>query len=334
AIVAEAIAAGLVYVGDPDSRPRGSAHPLGNLWDTGEEPVASLEHMMTVRRLALARFGLDNIRQGQPISQLQEVIVPLYLFHRYQVEAATKPLGGMFFSYGVKGDLLPGTTFPSPDYQRRALAAVLASLEPVELDLSDRVLDLLLPRHRGFGDGQYSREMFRSKAFPAFDLMGAADVAADLTFGHLLHPARLGRLVEFHRRNEDNPSLEEVLGIIDQAVFVSPNQDQGRLVELRHVVQERLVSHLIGLLGNAALMPAAGERIEAYLAGLSRRLKRGGRRARAVSAHYASLSGRIDAVLGRPAPAEKMASRPARRPPGSPIGGETGNCWLCLDDKR
>ena len=240
AIVQNGRKANLIYVGDADARPAGSGHPLGNLWDTGEDPVASLENVMAVRHIALSNFGPENIKKGQLLARLQEVIVPIYLFHRYQVEAATKPLAGLIFRYASNGEASPEAGIVAPEYQRRALAVVLATLDPSALDLPDRVLDLMLPRHANFGQGQFSREMFRSRTHPAFDLMGAADVVAAITLRHLLHPSRLSRIVEFHRRDSANPSLEEVLATVDRALFDGPKDESGRLRELRFVVQNRL----------------------------------------------------------------------------------------------
>lgn len=333
AIVEGAIANNLIYVGDADARPAGSGHPLGNLWDTGEEPVASLENVMEVRRIALENFGLANIRKGQPIAQLQEVIVPIYLFHRYQVEAATKALAGLYFGYPRNGDSLSGPRMAAPDYQRRALAAVLKTLDPAVLDLPDRTLDLLSPRHVNFEQSRYSREMFRSRTHPAFDLMGAADVAADITLRHLLHPARLSRVVEFHRRDPQNPSLEEVLATIDRSLFEGPREEVGRHRELRFVVQNRLTSFLGDLLDDPGLVTTARSRIRHYLSDLSRRLSRKSRRADPpIAAHYSDLAARIDALLERPAPASEVAAPRRPIPPGSPIGGLTGECWLCLEE--
>ena len=335
AIVQNGRKANLVYVGDADARPAGSGHPLGNLWDTGEDPVASLENVMAVRHIALSNFGSENIKKGQPLARLQEVIVPIYLFHRYQVEAATKPLAGVIFRYASNGDASPEAGIVAPEYQRRALAAVLATLDPSALDLPDRVLDLMLPRHANFGQGQFSREMFRSRTHPAFDLMGAADVAAAITMRHLLHPSRLSRIVEFHRRDSANPSLEEVLATVDRALFDGPKDESGRLRELRFVVQNRLVSQLSLLVDDPKLVVTGQSRIRHYLGDLARRLTRRARRGDpAKTAHFRDTAARIEALLQRPAPASEIGSPNRPVPPGSPIGGATDECWLCFTDKR
>jgi len=69
---------------------KATAHPLGNVWDNGADPVKALEEAMAVRKLALDNFGADRIHPGQPISDLNKVIVPIYLYHRYQTAAAAK----------------------------------------------------------------------------------------------------------------------------------------------------------------------------------------------------------------------------------------------------
>ncbi|MEI9809421.1 MAG: zinc-dependent metalloprotease [Bacteroidota bacterium] len=51
---------------------------------------------MKVRAKALSRFGENNIRPGMPMAFLEDVLVPVYLFHRYQAEAVTKLVGGMY----------------------------------------------------------------------------------------------------------------------------------------------------------------------------------------------------------------------------------------------
>src|SRR5258708_32902484 len=71
-----------------------------------------LRHEIDVRRIALSQFGLRNIPMGTPLAQLEEMLVPLYLHHRYQLEAAAKSIGGLDYRYSVKeeGGLVPTPT--------------------------------------------------------------------------------------------------------------------------------------------------------------------------------------------------------------------------------
>ena len=102
AIVQQSLAAGLVFLTDQDARPSGAAHPLASLWDNGANPVAELEQVMAVRHAALARFGAANVARGRPLAELQETLAPLYFYHRYQLAAAAKVLGGLEYRHALR----------------------------------------------------------------------------------------------------------------------------------------------------------------------------------------------------------------------------------------
>src|SRR5436305_1596376 len=127
AIVRDGLARGLVYLTDQDARPEGSASPLAHLWDNGADAAEGLKHALAVRRIALAHFGEHNIAPGQPLSLLQEVLVPVYFHHRYELEAASKVVGGLQYTYAVRGDGQPPSKPVAAGAQRRARAAVLAA---------------------------------------------------------------------------------------------------------------------------------------------------------------------------------------------------------------
>ena len=98
------IADGLRYITDADARPFGGAHPYAHLWDNGGEAPAELTRILAVRKAALARFGEQAIRPGEPMARLEDTLVPLYLLHRYQTEAASKWIGGLNYTYAARGD--------------------------------------------------------------------------------------------------------------------------------------------------------------------------------------------------------------------------------------
>src|SRR5262249_40219056 len=107
AILAENRARGYLYLSDADTRPAGAAHPLAAMWDNGSDPIAELGRTLEVRRIALARFGEHNLPAEAPLGALNEVLAPLYFHHRYQLEAAAKSIGGLDYSYAVRGDGQP-----------------------------------------------------------------------------------------------------------------------------------------------------------------------------------------------------------------------------------
>ncbi|HEX8242510.1 MAG TPA: zinc-dependent metalloprotease, partial [Longimicrobium sp.] len=194
-VITDARARGLVILTDQDARPSGSAHPQTHLWDNGVDAATELGRVMAVRRAALARFGERSIRAGMPLATMEEVLVPLYLHHRYQAEAATKMVGGQWYAYNLRGDGQdPPHAVPAAD-QRRALNAVLATVAPAELALPKTVLDRLPPRPYTFDS---HRELFPRYTGLVFDAVSPAASAADMTFGLLLDPQRAARLVEQH----------------------------------------------------------------------------------------------------------------------------------------
>ncbi len=94
---------GLQFISDSDARAAGGAHASAHLWDNGKNAAEELERIMDVRQKAIENFSLDNIRTGEAFSVLEDVFVPLYFFHRYQTEAAVKLIGGLNYTYAVKG---------------------------------------------------------------------------------------------------------------------------------------------------------------------------------------------------------------------------------------
>ena len=164
ALVQRSISDGLVFVDDGHARSPATGHPLGNIWDNGADPVEGLREAMAVRRIALDNFGEDSLKPGQPRSDLNSVIVPIYLFHRYQTAAAAKKIGGMSFNYSVVGDgQSDGEVVPVSE-QREALSELLKTVSPAELDLSDDVLALLTPSIDSWMAADPQRELFNRTA--------------------------------------------------------------------------------------------------------------------------------------------------------------------------
>jgi len=195
-IVRQGLADHLLYIDDDDGRPFGAGHPLASLWDNGDDAPAMLRQQLAVRRVALDRFGLASLPNGQPLSLLEARLVPLYLHHRFQLQAAMKWIGGLYFTYAVKEQGQPAPTdvrrvVPGDD-QRRALTAVLETLDPAVLTLPQRILEVIPPPAAGYTFG--TAELFPRATAPAFDPVSAAVVAADLAVSGLLQPARAARL--------------------------------------------------------------------------------------------------------------------------------------------
>jgi len=319
-IAAEGVERGLLFLGDADARDPGTAQPLASLWDDYADPVRGLEEAIAVRRVALAGFGADRLAEGRPLSHLREVLPPLYLYHRYQLEAAAKAVGGVLYRYARRGDPDPeARPVPAAD-QRRALDAVLSTLEPAFLDLPEEALDLLLPPAAGH---DASVEHLGSWTGAVFDPLAAAATAAGLAVDALLHPARAARLVDQHRRHPDLPGLEEVLDRLAAATFRGGAGDPRR-AELARTVQSVAVRGILDLAARDDASPAVRARAEAALAGLAARLHADPGLDPADRAHRAWLARAVERWLGRQTddPSRPLPPPPPP-PPGSPIGAGT-----------
>jgi len=329
-IVREGYASGLRFVGDREARSVGTGHPFGAVWDNGGDATAALTETMQVREIALARFGARSIRDGQPYADLGKVIVPIYLYHRYQVAAASKLIGGLNFTYGLKGDGSTPATPVSAAMQRGALQALLATLDSAALDLPDTVINRLTPALGGFGAFSNTGETFDADAAPVFDVLAAADTSATMTIGALLHPARAARLVAFDRRDPSALGLNEMLDAIEAQIFTAP--DAVRQREIAKVIQARFISSLIELSANEDASLLVRSAVDGKLRALQTRL-----RPSLLSLdnsntdHRAFLLARINTHLNRSAtPAASVIATP-ESPPGSPIGDEgiLETCWHC-----
>jgi len=247
-ILADAFARGLRYLTDQDARVASTSSSYTHLWDNGATVIDGLANVMRVRAAALQRFGENNIREGAPMATLEDVLVPLYVYHRYQVEATAKMVGGEDYTFSLRGKGDRNPQIIAPEEQRRALAAVLDTLKPENLALPESLLKLMPPRPPGYGR---TREDFRIRTYPTFDALAPAEAYANHVSDFLLNQERAARLVEFHARDPRNPGWEEVLEKIINATWKAPAR-AGYAGEIQHVTNMVVLNDLMAL--------AAGER--------------------------------------------------------------------------
>jgi hypothetical protein len=240
-ILEKAFSSGLKYITDQDARPDGGLHTEAHLWDNGEYAADELQRMMQIRRTILDQFSLNAIPEGYPYSSMEEVLVPMYLFHRYQVEATAKTVGGLEYSYALKGKMDDPPKIISPEKQQGAIDALISTIMPENLMLSQATLELIPPRAFGY---PRSRETFKSKTGPAFDYHTAVQTAAELTLYFLLHPERANRLVTQSRLQKNQPSLLSLSDQLIEAIWSNPSTDlQERY--LQQIVEVAFLERLI-----------------------------------------------------------------------------------------
>ncbi len=193
AIMSDAIKRGLQFISDRDARAPGGLHPDAHLWDNGTNVIDGLKEVMKVRSKALQQFGEKNIVPGMPMAMLEDALVPVYFYHRYQIEAVTKLVGGMYYSYALRGDGQVITKMLSKEEQRNALNAVVDCMDPKVLMIPDRIAALIPPRPSGY---IFSRELFRKRTGLSFDQLSPAETAADLPLSFLFNSERLSRMMQ------------------------------------------------------------------------------------------------------------------------------------------
>lgn len=311
AIVTRGLEQGLLFLTDDDARPAGASDARASLWDNGEDAVAELRQVMKVRALGLQSFSEKNILPGTPLAQLREVFAPLYLHHRYQLDAALKLVGGLEHHYAVRGDGLFATRLVEGGRQRKALVALLELLEPAALDIPEPALQLLAPHLSLLRPRE---EKLVSASAPAFDSLGAAATAAGMVIDGLLEPARLQRLEESHYRQNDLPGAGEVLGALVDKVFSSGDSAVPRRQELRWVVRRVLVERLI----RAQLQGDRSAGVQAELVAALEKIRTLLLEQESTSARH--LRGEILRFLERPHQPAPLWAPPAPPVAGSPIG--------------
>jgi hypothetical protein len=294
-------------------------HARVDQWSNGTDAATELKRMMDVRRAALSRFGEHSIKMGAPMATIEEVLVPLYLHHRYQLDAAASSIGGLHYGYAFRGDgREPFRHVPAAE-QKAALDAMLATLKPSELALPASLLKLIPPRPGGYG---MTRELFPRNTGGAFDAITPAVVAADMAVGNILNGQRAARLVQQHALDPSLPGLEQVIDQVVEAAFGAQAANAYE-AEIARAVQRVVVDNLMSLAGSAT-MP----QVRAVATHKLRQVGEGQARAPdgATQAHQQLIAADVKRFLDRPAPPATTTSTPSA-PPGAPIG-DPGMDWL------
>jgi hypothetical protein len=309
---------GLIFITDEDSRPLGGAHPHSHLWDNGTDPAEELDRVMTIRTAALKRFGENAITKGTPLAQLEDTLVPLYLLERYQTEAAAKEIGGLDYRYNLRGDGQINPTIVSPAEQKKALAAVLKTLSPETLTLPESLLQILPPRPPGL---ERTRESFPSHTGLTFDPIATAESSADLTLALLLDPARASRLIEYHMRVPESPSLRGVLEAISKTTAERPEGGHSMSSEVERAVEFRALESMLSLAVNPSASSQARAITRFHIADVLKQLTTAAPLSDTAEAiHRAALIDRINEFERDPA--KFTPAKPIEAPPGMPIGDD------------
>ncbi|MBP7416128.1 MAG: hypothetical protein KA831_05710, partial [Pyrinomonadaceae bacterium] len=196
------------------------------------------------------------------------------------------------------------------------LTAILDTVKPEELVISDTIIKLLPPVAYGYGSGR--SELFPKRTSPIFDSTGAAEIAADMAISGMLEPNRAGRMIGQNARNKANPHFREVVDALVRSTWKAPTSADGNLAVIQRAVQTLVVSRLMDLAANERAQPqvrsVATEALRALGASLKSLVVTGD-----TAAHYRSTADDIERFLTRPDAPRKQTS-PLATPPGDPIG--------------
>ncbi|MFC0684194.1 zinc-dependent metalloprotease [Novosphingobium clariflavum] len=235
--------AGMRYMTDIDGRSADLGVPGDSMWTDGADEAPDLQHIMEVRRIAMNNFGPAVLRPGEALSNLRRKFVPMWLLHRYEIDAVGKLVGGVNYTYAVAGD---GSALPTPaaaDKQEAALSALLATLSEKELTVPARLLPLLSYGVNGRGDAQFDTEVLDTAGASAFDPLVAADVAAQVTLDSLLAPARLTRVYLQHQNEASLLGVDELVDKLIAATLDGRSSAVGRRIAYRTLVSIARAAH-------------------------------------------------------------------------------------------
>ncbi len=252
AIATEGLRQGFLFLTDQDGRPEGGSDPRVSIWDDGSTAIEFLERQTDVRRAAMKRFGLRNIRPGEPVALLHDRFAHLYLFHRWALIAASKTIGGVEYSNAVRGDGQFATRPVSAAQQRQALGMMVNAITPDELAIPDTVLALLAPAPVGYSGGV---ELFQSRTRPIFDELGAARTLAQMVVDLVLNRDRAGRLIALGARGTNPLTLSETIDALAGATIQKPEPTDRKVASLLRTSQRAFIDRLILLAADKEASP-------------------------------------------------------------------------------
>lgn len=239
-IAQQGVEDGLIYMGHTNNNFIGAGHQYASVWDNGANLVDHLKLEIRVREIGLERFGSNAIRTGEPLSNLEYVLLPLYMHHRFQLRSAAQSLGGADYRNAVKGDGQTPFTIVPGEEQRDALETILSTLTVDFLALPEDIVSMIPPPAFRYGEG----EAFPGYTELLFDPLGAAEGAANFSVGEILNPQRMARLEVFGSMG-DYPDLEEVADRLIEATWdARPAADDYRQRVL-HIVQRSVADRMM-----------------------------------------------------------------------------------------
>ena len=310
-ILTDATKKGLQFISDRDARAAGGLHPYAHLWDNGGNPITELNEVIKVRTKALAQFGEKNIRPGMPMAMLEDVLVPVYLYHRYQLEAVTKWVGGLNYTYALRGDGQLVTKSLTKEEQLKALNAVTDCIDPKFLLLPADIVKLIPPRPAGYG---FTRELFKKRTGLAFDALAPAETAADFPLSFLFNAERINRMIQYEAEN-GGLGLNEMINILLNKTWKAAGKT-GMEKLIQQQTQQILLTYLLAVSVDDNASFATKGVVQKALSDLKKYIEA----QQKIIKDEIQLANFILALERMKAPEKAKPTIHAAMPPGAPIG--------------
>lgn len=308
-LVIDARARGFRYQSDPDARQSHAANVEGHLWDNGADPVSELKRISEVRKVAMAKFGLKTIKTGATLSSLEETFAPIYLLHRYQLDAVAKVIGGVNYEYELKGDYSKpkGVKVISASQQKEAITAMFTTLQSDFLSIPEPLAQLITPK--AYGESR-NRESFKGRTGHTFDPISAAESAAGYSLGLVLKAERLNRIAQQNAQLKGTPDVAYLLNaLFNQSIKRGINKAHP---QLSNRVNYLVLDQVVKAMGQENLAPEVRGEIELQLIDLHKWLKNKSR-----NSHNEVMARRLDQYWSLGKWQSQFKLKPL--PPGSPI---------------
>lgn len=252
---------GLLYISDADARNPGSPHARASLWDNGEDAVQELDEVIKIRKKAIANFGSSNLKTGRNWSDLEEIFAPVYFFHRYQIGAAAKWLGGLDYDYSIKqSGSVPVQYNVTGKKQAIALNTMLKTLSPTFLNAGTHIEKLLLPKAV---ESRRSRESLPADTGVSFDHLALASASAQHTIGLIFNEQRLSRIIQQSASDAKTPSVGDIAAQVHSMVI--DQNYSGLNARIHQAVVDLIYSNYINLLKSKSASKAVKMEILAIL---------------------------------------------------------------------
>ena len=290
-------------------------NPGVDQWNNGVDVAAELTRLLALRRAAMEGFGERAIQVGRPMAQIEEALVPLYLYHRYAVDSAVTALGGQDYIYAMRGDGRTPMRYVPAAKQNAALDALMTALRLGDLVLPSAVVQSIPPRPPGYG---LTRESFPRATGGAFDPIAPAVSATEIVVSGLLTPTRAARMVAQKAVDSSLPGLEDVIAKLAATVF-DARPANAYESEINRAMERVFVMQFMEVAEGSPMTQVREIATQALWRLRSRPSLMVLQAAGVESAHRQLLADDIKRFLDRPYVELRPAAIPTP-PPGAPIG--------------